>query len=52
MNFKPLLRLSLLAVFFCGLVSAQAAETVKIGFIDVLSGPFALTWAGLLETAA
>lgn len=49
MNFKPLLRLSLLAIFFCGLVSAQAAETVKIGFIDVLSGPFALTGQGSLK---
>jgi len=49
MNFKPLLRLSLMAVFFCGLVSAQAAETVKIGFIDVLSGPFALTGQGSLK---
>jgi len=49
MNFKPMLRLSLMAVFFCGLISAQAAETVKIGFIDVLSGPFALTGQGSLK---
>ena len=34
-------------VFCCGF--AQAAETVKIGFIDVLSGPFALTGQGSLK---
>ena len=34
-------------IFCCGF--AQAAETVKIGFIDVLSGPFALTGQGSLK---
>ena len=36
-------------IFCCGF--AQAAETVKIGFIDVLSGPFALGRPRLLEAA-
>ena len=49
MNFKSLLRLNLVVIFLCGLVPAQAAETVKIGFIDVLSGPFALTGQGSLK---
>lgn len=34
-------------IFCCGF--AQAGETVKIGFIDVLSGPFALTGQGSLK---
>ena len=34
-------------IFCCGF--AQAAETVKIGFIDVLSGPFALAGQGSLK---
>ena len=34
-------------IFCCGFV--QAGETVKIGFIDVLSGPFALTGQGSLK---
>jgi branched-chain amino acid transport system substrate-binding protein len=38
-----------MVIFLCGLVPAQAAETVKIGFIDVLSGPFALTGQGSLK---
>ena len=43
------LRCHLLAMFIfcCGF--AQAGETVKIGFIDVLSGPFALTGQGSLK---
>jgi len=49
MNLKSLLSLNLVAIFLCGLVPAQAAETVKIGFIDVLSGPFALTGQGSLK---
>jgi len=49
MNLKSLLRLNLMVIFLCGLVPAQAAETVKIGFIDVLSGPFALTGQGSLK---
>jgi len=49
MNFKSLLRLNLVVIFLCGLVPAQSAETVKIGFIDVLSGPFALTGQGSLK---
>ncbi len=34
-------------IFCCGF--AHAGETVKIGFIDVLSGPFALTGQGSLK---
>ena len=34
-------------IFCCGF--AQASETVKIGFIDVLSGPFALVGQGSLK---
>jgi len=34
-------------IFCCGF--AQAGETIKIGFIDVLSGPFALTGQGSLK---
>jgi branched-chain amino acid transport system substrate-binding protein len=49
MNLKSLLRLNLMVIFLCGIVPAQAAETVKIGFIDVLSGPFALTGQGSLK---
>ena len=49
MNLKSLLRLNLMVIFLCCLVPAQAAETVKIGFIDVLSGPFALTGQGSLK---
>ena len=43
------LRCHLLAMFIfcCGF--AQAGETIKIGFIDVLSGPFALTGQGSLK---
>jgi len=49
MNLKSLLRMNLMVIFLCGIVPAQAAETVKIGFIDVLSGPFALTGQGSLK---
>ena len=49
MNLKSLLRLNLMVIFLCGRVPAQAAETVKLGFIDVLSGPFALTGQGSLK---
>jgi branched-chain amino acid transport system substrate-binding protein len=49
MNCKLLLRLHLVAMLVCAVVTVQAAETVKIGFIDVLSGPFALTGQGSLK---
>ena len=49
MHFKSLCRLHLVAAMLCGLVCAHAAETVKIGFIDVLSGPFALAGQGSLK---
>ena len=49
MNFKPLLCLHIVAMLFLGAGSVQALETVKIGFIDVLSGPFALTGQGSLK---
>src|SRR3954464_11010 len=39
--------LSILALL--ALSPAQAAETVKIGFIEVLSGPFALAGEGSLR---
>jgi len=40
--------------FFCAMLlslsfQSQAAETVKVGFIDLLSGPFALTGQGSLK---
>jgi branched-chain amino acid transport system substrate-binding protein len=41
-------RLALLVCIFAG-ASAQAAQTIKIGFIDVLSGPFALAGEGSLK---
>ena len=43
------LRCHLLAMFIFCCCFAQAGETVKIGFIDVLSGPFALTGQGSLK---
>ena len=49
MHFLTRVRCYLVAMFIfcCGF--AQAGETVKIGFIDVLSGPFALTGQGSLK---
>lgn len=49
MHFITLVRCYFVAMFIfcCGF--AQAGETVKIGFIDVLSGPFALTGQGSLK---
>ena len=49
MHFSTRVRCYLVAMFIfcCGF--AQAGETVKIGFIDVLSGPFALTGQGSLK---
>jgi branched-chain amino acid transport system substrate-binding protein len=45
-----ILRVSFLSVFALLACSpAQAAETVKIGFIEVLSGPFALAGEGSLR---
>ena len=49
MHFKSFFRQYLVAVLMCGLGSSQAADTVKIGFIDVLSGPFALAGQGSLK---
>jgi branched-chain amino acid transport system substrate-binding protein len=37
------------AVMFAGLTSVHAAETVKVAFIDLLSGPFALTGQNSLK---
>ena len=37
-----------LAAALCGALPAGAAETVKIGFIEVLSGPFAKAGEGSL----
>ena len=49
MHFLTRVRCYLVAMFIfcCGFV--QAGETVKIGLIDVLSGPFALTGQGSLK---
>ena len=49
MHFLTRVRCYLVAMFIfcCGF--AQAGETVKIGLIDVLSGPFALTGQGSLK---
>ena len=49
MHFLTRVRCYLVAMFIfcCGF--AQAGESVKIGFIDVLSGPFALTGQGSLR---
>ncbi len=48
-RFARLTRCSLGLVALAAFTAAGAAETVKIGFIDVLSGPFALTGSGSLS---
>ena len=45
---KTLNRLLGAAALFCA-IHAGAAETVKIGFIEVLSGPFAVAGEGSLK---
>jgi branched-chain amino acid transport system substrate-binding protein len=49
MNFKSSFRQAMCVVLLSLVFHAQAAETVKIGFIDLLSGPFALTGQGSLK---
>ncbi len=52
MSFLPTLRLlagALALSAACAACAASAAETVKIAFIDVLSGPFAATGEGSLK---
>ena len=48
MSFIPHRHVLALAAALCGAMPAGAAETVKIGFIEVLSGPFAKAGEGSL----
>jgi branched-chain amino acid transport system substrate-binding protein len=49
MQLKSIFRWVLASACLCLAAQSQAAETVKIAFIDVLSGPFALTGQGSLK---
>jgi len=49
MSCVSVFRVLICPIFLCLGFYVQAAETVKIGFIDLLSGPFALTGQGSLK---
>ena len=49
MNMNMNLRLAMSSILLSLVFQVQAAETVKIGFIDLLSGPFALAGQGSLK---
>jgi len=49
MSYLSVFRVLICPIFLTLTFHVQAAETVKIGFIDLLSGPFALTGQGSLK---
>ncbi|NBO40084.1 MAG: branched-chain amino acid ABC transporter substrate-binding protein [Betaproteobacteria bacterium] len=49
MSYLSVFRVLICPIFLILAFHVQAAETVKIGFIDLLSGPFALTGQGSLK---